>query len=339
MPTRGSLRLESSSYSDATLSGSGLRSATMRFSGTGDSGKTVVYTDAALNRELLKHYPPGRGSQNAPAPQPHHRGRTGLPAALPAGKISVTDKNWKVSHGFRSSITGTDGDNMVEAMPPDDKTATSYSGSLHGVSGRFVCSGAACQVQLTPMYEDADNEPTRIYARHHRSARLGVRHRLDRDRKRRRRVLQAHERYRHHPLVRRRPGGRRRRVHGVWLLAQGSGQRGGGVPVRALRPGLPQRHRHDFKGDDSATYGGIAVGAYVEKDPTTAVDTYRQGEFTANVNLRATRGSTEGVLGTIGDFVTTPVGGSTAPTTAARWIITLNDGLTCVSLGQTTAAG
>ena len=92
-----------------------------------------------------------------------------------------------------------------------------------------------------------------------------------------------------------------------------------------------------FSGDTSATYGGIAVGAYVEKDPTTAVDTYRQGEFTATVNLRATS-STEGVFGTIGDFVTTPVGGSTAPTTAARWIITLLEN-NIVSLGQTTDAG
>ena len=38
----------------------------------------------------------------------------------------------------------------------------------------------------------------------------------------------------------------------------------------------------------AATYDGIAVGAYVEKDPNAAVDTYRQGEFTADVYLSAT---------------------------------------------------
>ena len=41
-------------------------------------------------------------------------------------------------------------------------------------------------------------------------------------------------------------------------------------------------------GVDPVTYEGIAVGAYVEKDPNAAVDTYRQGEFTADVDLSAT---------------------------------------------------
>ena len=59
VPTRGSLLLERGSYRDATLGGSGRRSATMALTGTGDAGKTVVYTDRELNRELLKHYTPG----------------------------------------------------------------------------------------------------------------------------------------------------------------------------------------------------------------------------------------------------------------------------------------
>ena len=38
-------------------------------------------------------------------------------------------------------------------------------------------------------------------------------------------------------------------------------------------------------GTFTATYDGTAVGMYVEQDPNNAVDTHRQGEFTADVFL------------------------------------------------------
>ena len=52
------------------------------------------------------------------------------------------------------------------------------------------------------------------------------------------------------------------------------------------------------------------MGAYVEKDPSAVVDTWRQGEFRAAVSLTAT--GEQGVTGTTDDFVTTPAGGSTS---------------------------
>ena len=73
----------------------------------------------------------------------------------------------------------------------------------------------------------------------------------------------------------------------------------------------------------SATYDGEAVGAYVEQDPNNPVDTHRQGEFTADIRLTATGGTAAGITGTIDDFVTTPTGGSVAPRTAGRWVVTL----------------
>ena len=52
----GSLRLTHGGYRTATLSGNGLRTATMALTSGGDSGKTVVYTDRELTRPLLEHY-------------------------------------------------------------------------------------------------------------------------------------------------------------------------------------------------------------------------------------------------------------------------------------------
>ena len=73
----------------------------------------------------------------------------------------------------------------------------------------------------------------------------------------------------------------------------------------------------------SATYDGEAVGAYAEQDPNNPVDTHRQGEFTADISLTATSGAAADITGTIDDFVTTPTGGSVAPRTAGRWVVTL----------------
>ena len=73
----------------------------------------------------------------------------------------------------------------------------------------------------------------------------------------------------------------------------------------------------------TASYDGTAVGMYVEQDPTDPVDTHRQGEFVADVDLSVS-GAVSTLEGTIDDFVTTPTGGSAAPRTAGRWVVDLN---------------
>ena len=78
--------------------------------------------------------------------------------------------------------------------------------------------------------------------------------------------------------------------------------------------------------DFTATYDGTAVGMYVEQDPNNAVDTHRQGEFTADVFLQVSSGGEETLSGTIDDFVTTPTGGSAEPRTSSRWVVTLTAG-------------
>ena len=70
----------------------------------------------------------------------------------------------------------------------------------------------------------------------------------------------------------------------------------------------------------TATYDGTAAGMYVEQDPNDPVDTHRQGEFTADVSLKADNGM---VSGDIDDFVTMPTGGSAQPRTAERWVVRL----------------
>ena len=141
----------------------------MPLTGTGNTGKTVVYTDRELNRQLLKHYTPDTGDPNDPSDTgdmtrlPFATTAVGTTAAQSGGVIPVIDKNWKVTHGFSSSITvavqkegeSLSNQELEDKNVPAVKTATSYFGSLHSVSGRFVCEGT-CEVKLMPTYGTAD---------------------------------------------------------------------------------------------------------------------------------------------------------------------------------------
>ena len=60
---RGSLRLTRGGHSPATLSGTGVRTATMPLTSGGDAGKTVVYTDRELSLPLLEHFGDSEGSK------------------------------------------------------------------------------------------------------------------------------------------------------------------------------------------------------------------------------------------------------------------------------------
>ena len=306
LTTKGSVKL-THGRSSATLSGSGLRSTTMSLTGAGATGKTVVYTDVELSRSVIEHYAPG---QNA----------TRLAVSSDYGDLTTDDVipqasgDWKITHGFSPTIRGkTDAqDNVVEAVAPTAKLSPSYSGSLHGVSGSFRCTGTSCRVQVAPAYSSADVTTGDITLQS---------------------VALSSVNAQGQPIT----------DGEVFFVSSGSVSLYVSGPVaedkeymvfgywREDPAGPSGLYKFDVfadvigtngtvPSDITATYDGTAVGAYAEKDPGTPVETWRQGEFSANVDLTATSSN---VHGTIGDFVTTPTGGSTAPKTAGLWRVDL----------------
>ena len=339
LTTNGRVRLtRGSSYTAATLgdrpsTGSGLRVATLPLAGTGDAGKTVIYTDIELTRSLVEEYLPGQGETRLPLNTPVQGTGQGSPETLAVDTTTATttipenSANWKISHGVPTSVNAVDGnpgDNVADqpnTMLLDDLPATamnprrasSYSGSLHGVSGRFVCTGTNCRVQVMPDYVDtavdekfaledvtlASVNPQGVAITDGQvyfvpSARLPLYTGTGNQRG-------ADDEY---------------MVFGFWRQNPAS-------------PASPYQFHvfADAEGGDgtipadiTAVYDGLAVGGYAERDPGAAVVTWRQGEFTADVDLSATFA---GVTGTIDDFVATPTEGSSAPKTADNWLLTL----------------
>ena len=326
--TKGRLTLTRGGYRIATLSGNGLRSATMALTRGTDSGKLVVYTDRELSRSLLTHFGSARDASDMT------RFELEDPIALADGVIPhfpTTPPNttlWRIGHNVPTSVVGeSNGGDTPTYMAPDDagttnmKTAPSYTGYLHGLQGRFVCAGGTnCQVQVVPTYGGTVGSNNRfalesvavtatsgtLYFKPGSSS------------------LQLYE------------GGpadgadAEYMVFGYWREDPTSAA---GVyqfkvfaeAVEAEAGSISQSEAYNFTDVTKAsplTYDGVAVGAYVEQDPNDPVDTHRQGEFTADVFLEAT--SEDQVTGTIDDFVTTPTGGSAAPRTAGRWVVTLD---------------
>ena len=220
----------------------------------------------------------------------------------------------------------TDNDRVKDTLPAtaaDLKRANSYTGYLHGQSGTFVCTGDNCKVQVKPVYPstavgtngrfvlrgtdvnsvipgpDGTFVPEGIlYFKPSSSAKFQL--------------------YTGGPVM----ADAEYMMFGYWREDPTSpaGQPKFGVFADAMGTGAT-----DFPNNFvSATYDGEAVGAYVEQDPNNPVDTHRQGEFTADISLTATTGGVASdITGTIDDFVTTPTGGSAAPRTAGRWVVTL----------------
>ena len=153
--TQNTLRATRNGYSPATpssVSGTGMRRATLSLQSTGDTGKTVVYTDIELDRSLVGHY---RGPEETRLPlnvQVSDLAATPSTEMLVGDTIPQTSQFWKILHGFRTRIAGTMADEAKEVDDPDEKSTSSYGGSLHGVSGRYVCTGTSCRVQVAPTY-------------------------------------------------------------------------------------------------------------------------------------------------------------------------------------------
>ena len=336
--TAGSLRLTHGGFSPVTLSGRGLRSTTMTLTQGGDSGKTVVYTNRELTRPFLDHYANLKSTANAQRIQITGTvGTATVPTAISFTEDISDNEDLKVTNGPLSQISATA--KGIEANPLDttvtaDPEATedrtrvvtrpSFSGSVDGISGTFLCAGVNnCMIALTGTYNNAGTAATA-----NKLSALNVASTTG-------------------AMLYFRPGGTpfslcdnadrckhndyEYMVFGYWREDPRSAASNPKFRVFAeatVDPANPTTTLSLPTGNVTATYDGVAVGAYVEQDPTNPVDTHRQGEFTADIELRLdgvpVNTEPSGTLtGTIDDFVTTPTGGSAAPRTADRWVVEL----------------
>lgn len=343
--TRGSLRLMHGGYSPATLSGTGTRSAIMALIGTGDTGKTVVYTDRELTRRLLDHYGSFKPSATAVQFEVDNGAALITTGVTPAANTNpgaadnannvaanvVADKTTaayvSVTHGLQSALSATaetlNGAISTDAAAlPTDRTLTRqaafFGGSIHGVGGQFRCGGTGitnCMVTMRGTY--VDNDPVNTTTDENRLEAVDVLIPTGATLFFRPSSAAATVSLCDDPVLCTAGTDMEYMVFGYWR--ENPASPAGpyqftpfadviGTPTTTVAAG--------------ATYDGTAVGAYVEKDPSTAVDTYRQGEFTADLILES---DGTNLSGTIDDFVTTPTEGSTAPRTADRWVITLDD--------------
>ena len=339
VPTSGRLTLKRGRQT-ATLSGTGLRSTTMTLPSGGDSGKAVIYTDRELSRKLEEHYGDLWDKTNARFNLNRDSGNTDAPTASPptigAGDIShaatTPPPKWRIAHNVLTSAAIPVESTEAEVEIKNTKRSPSYTGYLHGVSGRFFCSGGTdCRVQVAPNYATAEGT-------NNKHALLSVAVTSV--------ELQSDGRYEAgDTTLHFKPGSSLLQLYnggpgivdteymvfGYWREDPTSAAADYKVGVfaqafnddtnaTALDP-LPS-------GTTTVTYDGTAVGMYVEQDPTNPVDTHRQGEFTADVDLTLSGtpvdATSSALTGTIDDFVTTPTGGSAAPRTADRWIVRLD---------------
>ena len=282
----------------------------------------VAITDLESTRRVLDHHFKQREGASDIAKRSATRlvVDTGVPfgTATVLGDITGATEI-KISHGFPASFTTT---------KPPPKTPTTISGQVYPVtstggtvsykvSGRFECGGVTgCEVLLTPNYDAENNTLTGVA--------LGV---SDKD------------------------GGT---VTGAVLYFRPSASAriplDGSIPNTDIDDVIVSFVDGEYMafgywlrepstpGDDytfqvfanaidgarspetpsvSASFTGTAVGVYVEQGDLSK----RQGQFTASVNLTAATGGDLG--GEIGRFQTTPMGGSTSPTTSGSWLVDL----------------
>ena len=322
--TKGRLTLKRGSHRNATITTARkLRSASLALASTGQTGKTVVYTDRELTRELLEHYHTSKG----PAASTFEDRQFDVVAAITDFALAddvkaVTDEGVLVRHGLRTSLAAnaktkdgvisTDAD-AVETNRGLAKVAASFSGQVHGVEGDFYCDAANCMITASASY--ADNTDTTVKNQLTSVVLTGT------------------------TALYFRPDSATATVslcdNAVACTAGDDGEYGVfGYWYEQPQTGVGGLYDFDVfahvmgtgttiaTGTGTATYRGTAVGMYVEQDRRGAIPTFRQGEFTANATLRAVFGSADGLTGSISSFRATPTGGSSAPATSA-WSVTL----------------
>ena len=338
--TRGRLTFIRGGHSTPTISSArGIRSVTMALTSGGDSGNTVVYTDRELTRPILDHY----GQYKDPnAPQFRADVNADGTNLVPATALTdftggtVTPRTGvSFTHRLLSSLTSTtrtldgktvsDDSTEVDIQEPEgDRTLVmtddSFAGRVHGVSGQFSCvntGGDACMITATGAYHPYDSDNRTATENDLNTVTIAV---------------SAGTLYF-------RPGSPTAPVS----LCDDSAACTAGTDANYMVFGWwredPTSAAAEYEVDifaqvmgststvPTATYDGTATGLYVEQDPNNAVDTHRQGEFTADVDLSADGSD---VSGTIDDFVTTPKGGSAQPRTADRWVVTLESDKTAL---------
>ena len=334
--TQGSQRLVRDGYTTVAVStGTGIGSATMTPT-SGKTGKTHVRTDRKTTRALLEQYDDLRNAtDDTRFNLTDELVITG--GVIPHVTTPQVSTMWRISHGVPASVGAVDGDTsdddpndptttMRDDLPDDAEEAetprASYTGYLHGLSGTFVCGGVpGCQVQVTPEYGTDGNTADITNGRFTlKSVSVAA-------------VLPSGATGT--PVLYFKPSS------GATLQLYEGGPVG--VDDEYMIYGYWYREPSTPAGEyafdwfaqafgGAATwpsgvtgtvyYNGTAVGMYVEKDPNVAVDTYRHGEFVADVVLAAT--SATDVTGTVDDFTTMPIGSSSAPVTSDRWVVELN---------------
>ena len=301
----------------------------------GDSGKTVVYTDRGLSRPLLEHF----GAQRDPMDMTRFTTLlvSGSPLLLPGTGTfphPQTSDQWRITHTVPTSVSirreaNTDTWDVSGLPAANTKTATSYTGSLYGNSGSFVCGGAdGCRVQVVPTYNApalpaGQTTDTRLTAPAPlTSVAVSVTAGTLFFKPSGSPTLQLYE---DGPVG----SDDEYMVFGYWREdpTSAAADYQVGVFAQAFTDNVDAATDGDgtsrpIPDNFTATYDGTAVGMYVEQDPNNAVDTHRQGEFVADVFLQV-NGADESIQGTIDDFVTTPTGGSAEPRTSSRWVVRL----------------
>ena len=323
VPSRGRLTFVREGRRASSLSATGLRGARLTRT-RGGAETTVVYTDRELTRPLLDHYGQFKPTDEARQLEIND---TGAPAALSTtgDNANLKDRmDLRVTHGFRSSVSPS----TEAAGRMVDKMATSYRGSVHGISGRFVCGAANggpnddCMVMLNATYNNDDGDPNAVTEGENQLATVGMT------------VTGTDGTLFFRPdsataTVSLGPAGTTGVVgddteymmFGWWRFDPDSlnGQYTFEIFSDVEGTGF------DIDGytgtfDGTAEYDGTAAGMYVEQDSVTT----RQGEFTADVRLTADFDA-DTLSGEIDGFRARPTGGSGAPTNAGSWVVVLMD--------------
>ena len=316
VPGKGRLTLKTGGKT-ATLAGAGIRSSTFALTQGGNPVKRYVYTDRELTRQLLAHYGMSHDPNDSTRLDISHADLD--TATITNGTIEETSKSWDITHGVKTSLDGVDHDSDTAtdkqrpANPANPEPKPKYSGKLHGVPGTFVCGGDTCQIQLTPRYEGSENDVGDSFDLESVSLANDGGTDLFFKPTNPAATISLYE------------GGPvgvdgEYMVFGYWLETPNSAVATPDFGVFAKAHNLTDSQA--VPANITASYDGTAVGVYAEKDPNEALDTWRQGEFTAAAYLKV-NGAADGITGTIRNFTTKPIGGSSQPVTLGRWVVTL----------------